>query len=118
MKRSSWLLIFLLAGTICSQEVKHAPVDKRTQCRADQRSWLSTLNKNATSVSFKELYGWHHAMLTCGLTVDPQFQRDYLTVVALIDSEQATRLEAFVRRHNLYDQFIAEDEQGKRRSSE
>lgn len=117
MQRYGFLLIILVA-LAHSQEVHHGPIDKQTQCRADQRLWLSILDTKPTSVSWQELQGWHHAMTQCAIHTDPSFQRDYLSVVAVVDGEQEQRLEAFLRRHNLFEQFTAEDEQGKRTRSD
>ena len=38
-----------------------------------------------------------------------------MNVYAESNSEKVIRLESFLDRHNLYDQFLAEDAQGKRR---
>lgn len=114
MKRSGLFLALIFVGTSVAQQVKHAPIDNQTQCRADQKLWLETLDKNKDAVNFQELWGWHHEMTICAITWDPQFQGDYLNVVALTDAVREDRLESFVRRHGLYEQFITEDMQGKR----
>jgi hypothetical protein len=109
-----WGIFMLLAALAHGQVVQHAPIDKQTQCRADQRLWLSILDTKPASVSWKELQAWHHAMTQCSILTDPKFQLDYLSVVALVEGEQEQRLEAFLRRRNLFEQFTAEDEPGQK----
>lgn len=117
MKRSL-LLVVILVGTVGSQEKKQAvlPQPRTIQdCRANQKLWLSRLEEGGTeSVSFKELGRWYHEMLECQLEVDPQFRYPYFNTLSEIGATQEMRLEAFLRRHAMYEQFIAEDEQGKR----
>src|SRR5216683_422380 len=98
MKRL-WLWVLVLASTVGSQEVKHAPTVE--QCRADQRLWLSKLedSNGVTLVSFKELTGWQHEMYECR-TVDPERRNQYVNVYAETNSEKIIRLEGFLDRHN------------------
>jgi hypothetical protein len=104
----------LFAGKAHAQEVKHAPTVE--QCRADQRLWLAKLESepSVVSVSFKELHGWLGEMMECK-SVDPPFRDLYYNVAAEINSEQLLRVQYFLDRHHLYDQFVDEDTQGKRR---
>jgi hypothetical protein len=108
------LFALVVVGTLGSQEVKHAPTVE--QCSADQKLWLSKLESSDDVVpaSFKELAGWQHEMFEC-MSVDPQMRKQYFNVYAEINSEKVIRLERFLDRHKLYDQFIAEDTEGKRR---
>jgi hypothetical protein len=114
MKRCLLFALILVGAPSYQQEVKHAPTVE--QCRADQKLWLSKLeNENSVvSISFKELSGWLREMGECR-TVDPQFHNQYYNTAAEIDAEEVIRLEAFLDQHNLYDGFVAEDAQGKRR---
>jgi hypothetical protein len=120
MKTAIVLPTLSLALCACSpvlnaQEVKHAPTVE--QCRADQKLWLSKEEEanraGIDPVSYKELDGWEREMFECE-KVDPDLHNSYYNTLGEANSEQITRLEHFLRRHNLYDQFIAEDEQGKR----
>ncbi len=119
MTRHFCLILILLTVSVAhTQEVRHAPIDKKTQCRADHKLWLSVLDKNPSTPTSRELQGWHHAMTVCALRDDPQLKEEYLVVAALVDGEQASRMEAFLVRHHWLDLFVAEDEQGKRTSSD
>lgn len=110
-------LALLVSLCVCSpilnaQEVKHAPTVE--QCRADQRLWLSKLEEPAlANVGYYELNGWVMEMSDCE-TVDPDFSLRYLNTQSETQSEKLDRVADFLRRHNLWDQFIAEDAQGKR----
>jgi hypothetical protein len=116
MKRL-WLLVLVLVSfnSLGSQEVRHAPTVE--QCRADQKLWLSKLEEpgstSLANVTFNELNGWGKEMSDCG-KVDPEFHFRYYNTDGEATNEQVLRLEHFLDRHNLFDQFIAEDAQGKR----
>jgi hypothetical protein len=116
MKRL-WLLVLVLVSfnLLGSQEVQHAPTVEL--CRADQKLWLSKLeepgNTSLANVTFYELNGWSKEMSDCE-KVDPEFHFRYYNTLGEANSEQVLRLTDFLRRHNLWDQFIAEDLQGKR----
>ena len=107
-------MCLLFAERAHLQEVKHAPTIE--QCHADQRLWLSKLESEPSivSVSFKELHGWLGEMMECK-SVDQPSRDLYYNVAAEISSEQLLRMQYFLDRHHLYDQFVAEDTQGKRR---
>ena len=46
--------------------------------------------------------------------VDWAFQHQYFNTRAEISAAMFARFSAFLTRHNLWDQFLAEDAQGKR----
>lgn len=52
-------------------------------------------------------------MINC-LNVDPEFHNQYYNTVGEANTERLVRLEHFLDRHHLWDQFNAEDIQGKR----
>jgi hypothetical protein len=110
-----WLLLAIAVPLqpVCSQEVQHALTVE--QCRADQDVWLSKLTNrpDVANVSFKELRGWFNEMNDCE-SVDPDRQIQYYNTKSETHTEQLMRLEHFILRHNLWDQFITEDEQGNR----
>jgi hypothetical protein len=111
------LLLVIPLHSIHAQEVKHAPTVE--QCRADQRLWSSKLEQFSGqpdpiwSISFKELMKWERELIDC-VQVDLERRNEYSNTAGEIDLERAGRLMRFLHRHNLYDQFIAEDAQGKR----
>ena len=121
MKTFSTLLVGLC---FCSpllnaqQEVKHAPTVE--QCRADQRLWFSKIEAGNPSdpgdtlaASSFELRGWSDEMRDCR-TVDPQFYWQYYNTSSEIESVMELRFLNFLIRHNLLNQFYAEEAQGKR----
>jgi hypothetical protein len=110
-------LLLGLVGTApsaWSQEVHHAPTVE--QCRADQRLWMDRLEQTAfnaiANVSYPELTQWRDEMFECQ-SVDPTSKFLYYNTSGEIKVELVDRLRGFIRRHNLYDQFLAEDAQGK-----
>ena len=77
-------------------------------------SKLEQPNDAGTSnVSVNELNAWTFEMSDC-LHVDPEFARKYYATEAEAESAVISRMEHFLVRHDLYDQSVAEDAQGKR----
>lgn len=107
-----WLLLAIAVPLqpVCSQ-LKYAPTVE--QCRADQKLWLSKVEDNADAVSWKYMDNWFHEMQEC-MTVDPENKPKYYNTQSEITSFQFVRLWHFLARHNLKDQFLAEDAQGER----
>jgi hypothetical protein len=102
-------------NSLHAQQVQHAPTVE--QCRADQRLWFSRLEDLPAikSVSYKELGNWLVEMGDCE-HVNPENQVSVLQHnKAEINAQRVMRLEHFLDRHHLYDQFLAEDAQGKGR---
>jgi hypothetical protein len=110
-----WLLLLMVIPLelVHSQEVQHSLTVE--QCRVDQNLWSSKLTNRpgVANVSFKELRGWFNEMNDCE-SVDPERQIQYYNTKSETHTEQLMRLEHFILRHNLWDQFIAEDTQGNR----
>ena len=116
-----WLLAFamLVSGHAFGQDIEHAPtVD---QCQADQRLWLSEVRDDgakdwahsATNTSARTLILWGHEMTICG-NVDPNNDAVYSHTWQLIQLTLNSRVEDFVMRHGVWQQFLAEDKAGKR----
>lgn len=109
------LLLLLLVVSLLARshaQVKHAPTVE--QCRADQRLWLDRLETSTVILpDYETLTGWFHKMFECK-SVDPENRRLYHNVMGEVDADQVVRLEQFLRRHGLYDQFVAEDKVGNR----
>jgi len=105
--------VLLFASLAVSQEIKHAPTVE--QCRADQRLWLGKVENDPSvaSVGYKELKSWGNEMLYCE-SVDPDYYNRYYNTDAEIAFVKLGRLIDFLDRHNLRDQFDAEDAAGKR----
>src|SRR5215469_3588790 len=123
MKKLSLLLLIPLQ-LIHSQDVHHMPTVQ--QCRADQKAWISKLNDDAKteeaeglqapvahSISFQQLNFWSLEMHDCA-RIDPESGDLYFKTsdTALVTANN--RLVNFLYRHNLLNQFLAEDAQGKR----
>ena len=111
-----WLLAVLITPfqLIYSQEIEHAPTV--AQCRADQWLWFSKLEQpngvGVATVTFTQLEDWRGEMGDC-ISVDPAFNFEYFETMTHIEYEKLMRTEHFLTRHNLFGQFMAEDEQGK-----
>jgi len=116
--RKFWLLLLVLIPLYThAQEVEHAPSVE--QCRADRWLWLWELEgppgppANIGSIGYPELLKRSDEMHACR-AVDPDYEHQYYNVMSEIAFARIVRLEAFLRHHNLYDQFVAEDARGKR----
>jgi hypothetical protein len=68
---------------------------------------------NTSSIGYTELLERSDEMYACR-GVDPDFAYQYYNVMSEIAFARVVRLEAFLRHHNLYDQFVAADARGKR----
>ena len=65
-------------------------------------------------VGFRELdQAWSNQMIEC-MTVDSENNSRYYNTYGEISAEELIRLGNFLRRHNLFVQFLADDAQGKR----
>jgi hypothetical protein len=112
MKTSFIILAILFAAPAFTQEVQHAPTV--AQCQADERLWSSKLEASELNdVTFKTLIDWQHEMNQCR-AVDRQHYSDYYGTEAEAQAVAAAREFNFIRRHDLLDQFLAEDAAGKR----
>jgi hypothetical protein len=103
----------LFAGKAHVQEVKHAPTIE--QCRADQRLWVAKLEDTTAFMpeTMDALTGWTGEMYDC-MSVDPENRIRYYNVTGEIWATKGSRFMNFLKRHNLYEQFIEEDKAGKR----
>jgi hypothetical protein len=115
-----WLLLAIAVPlqSIPAQEVHHAPTV--AQCQSDQLLWASKMEvmqprfAGTADVSFTQLRDWGVEMLKCS-DVDPGGRLRYFATSSMIQSRLITRYNDFLTRHHLYDQFLAEDAQGKGR---
>lgn len=110
MKLITTLACIILAAPLTGQ-VEHAPTV--AQCQADQRLWRSQLDKDASSLKFGALRNMAGEMIACD-TVDPPNHQDYYATAADASVNTAMRMSAFIQRHQLWDEFLAEDAAGKR----
>lgn len=107
------LLLVIPLHAIHAQEVKHAPTVE--QCRADQRLWMSKVetDSDVVSISFTDLSSWADEIDDCE-KVDPDSRYKYLSLESEIAYTKISRFRKFLKRHDLLQQFLAEDAQGKR----
>jgi len=112
MKKFLLLVCFLCAVSAYPQ-VEHAPTV--AQCQADQRLWFSKIEEGDSPQLPKHevLSGWANEMSDC-LKVDPSNTIKYYNMGAEIDAVLEMRLEHFILRHQLWQEFVAEDTAGKR----
>ena len=121
-----WLLAVVLVSfdSLWSQEVKHAPTVE--QCRTDQKLWFSKIENDAkaeaaeglrepvaASISFQQLNFCSLEMHDCA-RIDPEFKKEYYQTSGDAVGTANNRLVHFLYRHNLLNQFLAEDAEGKR----
>jgi hypothetical protein len=116
MKIAILLAAILLPG-FANLAQEHAPTAE--QCDADLRLWASqasTLDK----LPYKEVEAREQEMFNCGGSVNSQTQQGFIKAKSydsasnLYRGEMGERLSDFLVRHNLIEQFLAEDAQGKR----
>ena len=106
------LLFTAIATTTHAQEVKHAPTVE--QCQADARLWMSKLEQpheqGLADVSYSMLADWMHEMNDCE-SVDPDHSASYLEAGHATGFAMAIRQRNFIMRHQLWNQFLKEDEE-------
>jgi hypothetical protein len=116
MKIAILLAVILLPG-IANPAQEHAPTAE--QCDADQRLWVSQL-PDVGNLAYKEVEAREAEMTSCGLTMNSNTEQGFLkaksyeSVSSRYRAEMGARLSSFLHRHNLVDQFFAEDTAGKR----
>jgi hypothetical protein len=111
--------VLLFGSGLFAQQ--HAPtVDV---CRADAAVWRGALSKDALSrLSAQEVFNRNQEITQCILVDPPPYPtvkgeimfETYLLLRSSYAEELANRYIAFIHRHNLSDQFLAEDAAGKR----
>jgi hypothetical protein len=115
-------LMFVCGAVVASlafahprQAVEHAPTVE--QCRADRAYWMSKIEqpdgRGTADVSYDTLTEWHKEMRKCEV-VDPENSDKYYNAMGESYAEQLSRMIDFLNRHNLWQQFDAEDAAGKR----
>jgi hypothetical protein len=118
------VVVIVSFNALWSKEVKRAPTVE--QCRADQKLWLSRISDDAkaeeaeglrepvaASISFQQLNFCSLEMHDCA-RIDPEFKKEYCQTSDAAVVTANNRLVHFLYRHNLNEQFLAEDAQGKR----
>ena len=128
MKQFSLLVVvFVSFNSLWSQEVKHTLTVE--QCRADRALAFSELSDNgkaeeaeglpapvAHSISFQQLSFWNEEMHACA-RIDPESNDLYYKTSGDAVVAANNRLVNFLYRHNLLNQFLAEDTEGKNMST-
>lgn len=116
----AFIMLTLPAGT---QQQKVPAV---TKCRADHklyifkfkeatRQWLSGDKTSEWPLpNADDLTSWSEEMKSCK-KVDPDKKCDYDFTVGEINAERFIRLELFLHKHNLLEQFRQEDAKGELR---
>ena len=120
-----WLMVivFVSFNSLWSQEVEQASTVE--QCRADRTLWFSKLSDDAKaeeaeglrepvahSISFQQLNFLNLEMHNCA-RIDPESNDLYYKTSGDAVGTANNRLVHFIYRHNLYQQFLAEDAEGK-----
>jgi hypothetical protein len=111
------LLAVILLPSIANPAQEHAPT--LDQCNADERLWASQLS-NVDSLPYKEVEARENEMTNCATTMDTSTETGYRNASSYKSlgsnyrGQMGRRLQTFLIRHNLIDQFLAEDAEGKR----
>jgi len=125
MRYSSWedtmkmaiLVAAILLPGFANLAQEHAPALE--QCDADLRLW-SAQASDVDKLPYKEVEAREREMFKCAQSVDSGTQQGFIkaksydSASSLYRGEMGGRLSSFLARHNLVDQFLAEDAQGKR----
>lgn len=111
MKRLLIVGVFVVAAV--GQDVQHAPTV--AQCQADQRLWISRIEKGDSSnlPKWAVISGWYTEISDCE-KVDPTHKWDYYNLAAEISATQARRMYHFIKSHDMWQKFLDEDAAGKR----
>jgi len=108
-------VLLLLCGSGWAQsEVSHAST--LAQCQADHHLWLARDDQGMEEfhkLTIPQLRTLQYEMRDCQ-AVDPSMKWNYYNMKVEFLYVEADRLEGFLFRHHLYDQFIQEDAAGKR----
>jgi len=109
------LALLILTSSLVGQNVEHAPTVE--QCHADQRLWLAQheedVGNNTHLPNIHIIRRWAKEMNDCE-KVDPTNQLRYYNTISELMTEEKMRMEHFLDRHQLWEQFVAEDAAGKR----
>jgi hypothetical protein len=112
------VLAFLLCGTALAQDVPSPQ-----QCVADANRWyLINLDQPAlNALSFDELGRRAAEMQACAASRAPiphfrenPLMEDYANIRSIYDNQQGRRMAAYIKRHGLSHEFLAEDAAGQR----
>lgn len=108
------LLIAAAMGQRTNPAQDHAPTAE--QCRADMYVWLKQSYELSDTLSMRELDKRKHEMFDCESvfltnSADKDLAADGANKYILVEQ---LRLESFLKRHNLIQQFVAEDDAGAR----
>ena len=108
----SLLSIAPLMGSAKGQE--HVPTVEA--CREDVATWARTMGLHGYSnMPYMEVVAREGEVLKCdGLDPDARFKSIYETHIRTTEIEIRWRLNDFITRHNLMQEFLLEDAQGKR----
>jgi hypothetical protein len=107
------LLLVPFSSVAQDSAVEHAPTV--AQCQADQALWRDKLSgdASASTPTYLTIRKWPSEMNDCA-SVDPSHSDEYLVVAGLAAAGMARREFDFLKRHDLFTQFVTEDNQGMR----
>jgi hypothetical protein len=91
-------------------QVEHTPTI--AQCQAHEQLWssqLENIDRQPLSVLIPQLREMRHCS-----TIDHDNQSNYHALANELALTHATRMRKFLLRHDIYQQFLSEDAEGKR----
>jgi hypothetical protein len=104
------LLFIAVVETSLIAQVEHTPTI--AQCQAHEQLWSSqveNIDKQPISALIPQLREMRHC-----LTIDHDNQSKYHALANELALTHAARMRKFLLRHDLYQQFLSEDAEGKR----
>ena len=104
-------IVLVIMITVFVQPQEHTPVLE--QCRVDASAWAKADKSYMQRFPFSEISRRFQEMYDC-TNADRPNESKYVFVGLQLSVEESHRAEYFITRHNLWNQFIAEDAQGKR----
>jgi hypothetical protein len=103
--------VVLLGVLAVSQD--HAPLPE--QCNADAKLWFSADKADLDKQPYAELERRVDAMWDCHNSSSVQMDKQHFSVVLLTyQAQESNRMAAYLKRHGLTKEFLAEDAAGKR----
>ena len=113
-----WRLVALFAivvfiGCLAVLAQDHAPLPE--QCNADAKLWYGADKANLDKLPYTELERRAEEMWDCHDSSSvPADKQHFDAVLLAYQAQEANRMVAYVKRHGLTKEFLAEDAAGKR----
>ena len=109
------LVVLALIGLVA---VPKAGAQTIAQCTANKNAWLDTYKSDEVQLGYQTLVDRANDMSSCAslflLAKDHASQADCLVLMSVYEEQILNRLGHFINRHNAFNKFLVEDQQGRR----